>query len=708
MIQTSSEFQTAIVGSPRRVDILAVVDLSDPDLIWEPMAYDSLAPWCIPEQLHDHELDSPARYSTLERGRWLLGGGFKIFPDGYRVKESMGFANNALSGPDGTSAPVAWVAERFLNVRILQMISIYFSTDPADGIPVDFTVDVYSGDTVYFTKTFEGNRATEVSITGFTVQTPTAIRLTYTKWSLPSRRLRAVEIMTGLYERWGPRMLASFSCVQQGEFSCLSLPYGSVTLAMDNKSRRFEPRRKDSIFASIEERQGVEVYIGVRVASGAFERVKLGLFYMAGDGWKTSQNEPTMEWYLADIIGLLSGRTFLPPATLPTTLAGWLKAIVSQLGVNFTNRWSCDPAYASAAVTANGLEDVTGKTCEEMIRWVCQASGTWPRADAETGKLCAEPLWHQGNKLTLANLTGYPAMKANQSLAALIFYLSDGTEYVVSGNSTSSEKTVTIRNPFLHTQAQALAAARLILSQYGGNIIETTGRGDPSSEIGDVDTVWLDESNAVTARRKSQTIQFQDGVMQACRSTLLQADGSYLWEEREVLTGSGSWTGPAGVGRLRLFLVGHGGDGGDGTDGTFPDWTGEGGPGADGADGLGGLVWAGVVDINPGQTFDYSVSQDAVFGVYSSADGQRYPLGYSDIASGESYARTGVPEPLKGSGDGGKGGKGGSAGVRHRETSYNSAGKPTGSYWVVDAPPGKGQPGVPGVSGCIVIYWDKP
>ena len=91
------------------------------------------------------------------------------------------------------------------------------------------------------------------------------------------------------------------------------------------------------------------------------------------------------------------------------------------------------------------------------------ATGTWPRADAETGKLAVEPLWNQGSKITLENLVNYPTMKANQSLASLIFHLSDWTEYVVSGNSTSSEKTVTIENPFLHTQAQALTAARLIL-----------------------------------------------------------------------------------------------------------------------------------------------------------------------------------------------------------------------------------------------------
>ena len=90
-----------------------------------------------------------------------------------------------------------------------------------------------------------------------------------------------------------------------------------------------------------------------------------------------------------------------------------------------------------------------------MVRWICQAAGTWPRADASTGALCAEPLWNQGQKVTLDNLSGYPVMKANESLAALIFRLADeaGTELVIPGNATSAEKTVTIINPFIHSFA---------------------------------------------------------------------------------------------------------------------------------------------------------------------------------------------------------------------------------------------------------------
>ena len=439
-----------------------------------------------------------------------------------------------------------WTQLSFANVSVLQACSIFFSSDPLDGVPEDFTVDILVDGVPYHTETYAGNTQSAVKISGFTVYTPDAIKVTVTKWSLPYRRMRTVEIVPGYYEQWSENMLASFSVQQQGDVSCLTLPYGMLKMAMNNKNRMFEPRSKSGLFQSIEERQGVETYIGVRLADGSVEYKRVGVFYQYSDGWKTGDNGLTMQWDLVDIIGLLADRAYLAPTVLPITLSGWIASLVAQLGTNFADRYTVDADYSNLAVTASSRAAVSGKKCGDILRWACMATGTWPRADAETGKLAVEPLWNQGSKITLENLVNYPTMKANQSLASLIFHLSDGTEYVVSGNSTSSEKTMTIENPLLHTQAQALTAARLILSCYGGNQLELTGRGDPSSEIGDVDTVWLDESSATTARRIYQTFQFSDGVLQGCQSKLLQADGSYLYTERAVFTESGSWTAPAG------------------------------------------------------------------------------------------------------------------------------------------------------------------
>lgn len=704
MIKSGQAYHAAITGDARRVLLRAVIDIISPDIVFGAGETSGQIQWSKPEQLHDKVFGNPAKYATLERDRWALDGTWDLLPDDpTQTVGQMGYIGSVLSGADGTFATPPWVELQFSGVSVLQACSVYFPDNAYDGLPEDFTVEVKQGGTAYHTRTYTGNTASSVSLEGFTVNNPDAIRVTVTKWSRPSRRMRVVEIVPGVYEGWDGGMIAEFNVKQQGNIAATALPYGTCTLKIDNLSRRFEPRSKNGIFQSIEERQGIDISLGVRLADGTDEYKRLGIFYQYSGGWKTGDNGLTMQWNLVDIIGLLANREFLALSTLPTTLGGWIGALAAQLGVNFQDRWHVDPNYTALPVTVRTADDLEGKSCGDILRWVCQATGTWPRADASTGDLTAEPLWSEGNRVTLDNLNSYPTMKANGDVAALIFTLNDGasTKYIVSGNATSSSETVSIDNPFIKTQAQALAAARLILSTYGGNVLDLTGRGDPSSEIGDVETVWLDESQAATARLTMQTFQFSNGVMQGCQSQLLQADGSFLYQGREVITTPGTWKAPAGKKSLRVILVGKGGDGTRGEDGTWD------AAGADGVDGLGGLVWAGTININDGQEFPVAFGEDTTFGAYSSANGKRYDNGYTDVASGDSFARTGVAKPRAGTGDGGAKGIGGAQGRRHREKGFDIHGNPIGSYWVIDVEPGSGIPGESGASGCVVVYWDK-
>lgn len=703
MIKSGQAYHAAITGDARRVLLRAVINIISPDIVFGAGETSGQIPWSKPEHLHDKVFGNPTKYATLERDRWALDGTWDLLPDDpTQTVGQMGYIGSVLSGADGTFSTPPWVELQFSGVSVLQACSVYFPDNDYDGLPEDFTVEVKQGGTAYHTRTYTGNTASSVSLEGFTVNNPDAIRVTVTKWSRPSRRMRVVEIVPGVYEGWDGGMIAEFNVKQQGNIAATALPYGTCTLKIDNLSRRFEPRSKNGIFQSIEERQGIDVSLGVRLADGTDEYKRLGIFYQYSGGWKTGDNGLTMQWTLVDIIGLLANREFLAPATLPTTLGGWIGALAAQLGVNFKDRWHVDPNYTALPVTVRTANDIQGKKCGDILRWVCQATGTWPRADASTGDLTAEPLWSEGNKVTLDNLNGYPVIKANGDVAALIFTLNDGSgaKYIVSGNATSSSETVSIDNPFIKTQAQALAAARLILSTYGGNVLDLTGRGDPSSEIGDVETVWLDESQATTARLTMQTFQFSNGVMQGCQSQLLQADGSFLHQGREVITTPGTWKAPAGKKSLRVILVGKGGDGTRGEDGS---WHAD---GADGVDGLGGLVWAGTININEGQEFPVAFGPDTTFGAYSSANGKRYENGYTDVASGDSFARTGVAKPKAGTGDGGAGGKGGEQGRRQKIT-WEDEGGFSHSYWKIYSYPGVGADGAMGASGCAVVYYSK-
>lgn len=737
MIESSAAYQTCIVGKTRRIYIRAVVDISDPDVIYDPLEAMNQAPWSKPLEMIDKDFTSPPRLVTLERNFWLLDGSYRLYPADFKVTEHVGLAGASESKETQEFDPPYWFEQPFHNYSVLQAFSLFFSEDPQDGVAEEFKVEVYSGTQVFFEQTVTGNRASVVQFSNFTVYDPTKIRVTVTKWSLPIHRPRFIDLVLGIYERWDGNMLASLNGTQQADFSCLSLPYGTVTLAMNNKSRRFEPRNKEGIFQSITDRQGIEVYIGVKLPDGTIEYKQIGIYYQYADGWKTGDNSMSMQWDLVDIVGLIANRTYITPDVLPATLGEWVYSIVSQLGESFLKMWHVDPDYIDLPVTANKREDVAGKTCGDILRWACMATATFPRADAENGKLTVEPMWREGNKIELRNLVRYPVMKANESIANIIFNLSDGTEYTVSGNTLASEKIVTVNNPFLHTKEQALSAARMILGNYGGNIIETTGRGDPASEIGDVDTVWLDESNATTARRKYQTFNIQNGVLQNCASSLLQADGSHLYDNFELITESGQWKAPAGVSSLRV-AIGQGGQGGSkGQNGSLSftgGWvSGEGNDspgvvsasaGSRGQNGSGGKVWFGTINVNPQQIFDVyigkggsksntygvpgSFGEESTFGQYSSENGQVFAGGYTDIANGDSYARTGVETPLDGTGDGAAGGSGGSAGSGYwYETFDPETGESTGWKTAVSRSPGAGKESKDGASGFVLLAWDK-
>ena len=363
MIESSAAYLAAITGDTRRVLLKAVIHIIDPDMQLTGGSADSLAPWAKTAELYDYRFTT-ARYATLEQDRWLLDGSFDIFPDDYQVSEHMGVADAQLSGADGSFASPAWAAITFSDVSVLQAFSVYFPTDELEGVAEDFTVEVLSAGQTFFTKTVTGNTVSAVAFEGFTVQTPDTIRVTVTKWSLFSRRMRVVEILPGVYEEWTEDIVAAFDCKQQGDVSCLSLPYGTCTLKMDNLSRRFEPRSKSGLFQSIEERQGVETYIGVRLADSTVEYKRVGVFYQYSDGWKTGDNGLTMQWDLVDIIGLLADRAFLAPTVLPITLSGWIASLVAQLGTNFADRYTVDADYADLAV---GLEPRRGER-EEVRR----------------------------------------------------------------------------------------------------------------------------------------------------------------------------------------------------------------------------------------------------------------------------------------------------------------------------------------------------
>ena len=526
MINHTPEYETAVVGDVRRTYIRAILNLVSPNIIYGAVSgSEQDADYSRPDQVSDGAIDSGDTYETLEWNRLTLDGNTKIFPD--TVSEIVGQVGivgaEICDGEGNFDSPQIFILA-FSNVDVVQACSVIFSMDANNGTARDFTIEILRGNTVVYTKSYTGNREGRVVAEGFSLNSPTAIRVSVTRWTVPYRRVRITELLPGLNETWNNDIFSAMSIAQQANFTNLALPYGTCTLEIDNSDKRFEPRNKNSFFRSIEARQGILISIGVQLRDGSVEYMPIGKYYQFSGGWETSNNDLSIRWDLVDIIGMLTDRDFVVPETLPTTLEGWAAAVAAQLGTGFAKMYTVDAEYAQMPVTAKSAEAVSGLKCGDIIRYMCMATGTYASADVYTGRLRIRTLPESGTTLTLDNLSSYPTTRGNDDIGALLFTLSDGKQVLLAGTEEASNESVQIENPFLHTAAEAEAAAAMILRFYGGNQIECTGRGDPSTELGDVDQIELGEGAVATGRRIAQTFAYESGVLQNCQTLYLEID----------------------------------------------------------------------------------------------------------------------------------------------------------------------------------------
>ena len=694
MIKLGEVYEKAIVADSRTVRPSVIFDLVDPDIEYAGVESTGLSEASKIEQLHDRVF-SLSKIRSLEKNAWILDGSFSVFADNAEIGE----VGTDLSDAEGNFTSENATSYKLANVSELRALTIVFPANEIYGVAKDFKIEVMQGGASYFEKGFSGNRENEIVVGDFLVYNPDEIRLTVYSWTIPKRRRRVAEVIPGIYEKWDRNIINSLEIKEQGDPSCVTLPYGTCEITVENKEKRFNARNKNGIFTLIEERMAIPVFLAVS-GDGSEEVVApAGTYYQSSGGWRQGEYLPTITWRLVDIIGLLSERRFFPPEKMPTTLEGWIAHIVSHLGANFSSAYTVDSAYKDRPLKLASWADINDITCGKVLIDACLACGVWPRSDKETGFLAVEPAWNEGASVTLENMSSVPAYFANEDVSEISFEMGS-TKKTFSGNSSSSSVSIAIRNIFIDDEETALAAARQILSTRGGSRIEVTGRGNPASEIGDVGTVQIDDSSAVSGRLVFSTISMTGGVLADCKSTFLQADGVFLWTTRDVITESGTYVARSGFSEIFIVVIGGGTGGQAGEDGSFDS------KGAKGAPGTGGNVFASKIQINDAQSFEVVIGEggkggaedldmgqrgsDTVFGAYSSANGRVYTPSYTDIQSGNVYGRTGVKRPTNGSGDGGEGGKGGSRGVSTETKSRK---------------PGKGAAGADGASGCVIVCY---
>ena len=743
MLTTSAAYKEAIKAPTRRIVPKAVIDLSDPDLVVSSVTGDIDSTYSFPDQLYDRDAGySGGIYATLELNRWLLDGTQKIFPatPSSRMGEQ-GVIGDTLSDDDGDLNKKITII--MSGVDTLQIVTVNGTGVTVDGYPAQLTLNIYSNNSLIYTDT-KSPTGPLFRFEGFTAVQPTKLELVIDKWNLPSRRFRIAEFLPGLVEIWTDDTIFKMEVTQRADFSNLTLPYATASIAIDNTNKRFDPSNKDGIFKSVTARQPVRLFFGVDLG-GSVEYVPCGVLYQQNEGWQIQNDRMVINWDLIDMVGLLVDRKyeeqsepqwqeahqpvwperFIKPIT--RTFSQWVTAIVNQLDPSFSGHYVIDPSLGNPSFSC-AWDDAQNITCGDLLRYLCQATNSYPITDPETGYLLIKPVsTGTTQKTSLRTQNTLPASKSNTEIAFLNYalrpiyqlYYEDGewitipkypgyyetTQYSIPGTEEISDKTVNIFNPFIVEQMDAVVSAQVVLTQYGGDVLNVASRGDPSRQVGDIENIEIRPGEYVSARIQEQTLSIQNGVMTNQPLKMLQANGGTMYTDVMVITESGNYSTPAGITDITLVLIG-GGDGGDGGDGgTSYYLTGDKDNGKGGSGGLGGKVYSTPLTINSGQNFSVSIGAGGTGGAagqwsysptsgnrggggtsggattatfsttFSSANGVRMEAGYADLLTYKIYAMTGQSgrsgirsakdgaNALANTGSGGAGGDGGIASV---------------------------------------------
>ena len=750
MLKPSDAANRALTARRRQMTARATFDLRDPDAVVTGAQTNTNGKYSQIAQVYDAITEqNDLKIGTLEKDRMQLDGSWALPPGNPAdlAEEQMGWWCGTVSGADcGFAEPYPYLEITFTGLSVLQVFTLWFSQNVYDGYGVAFRLDVYSADTLAYTRTVTENTEYKVVLDKFAVYDPTRVRVTVMRWSRPDCYPRITDMFLGLFERWTGREIASLDVLTESTFTGLKLPYSTCDLRVYNRNHRFDPYAPDSIFQSIEERQAIPIDWGVYLPSGKIEWIPGGWYYQQSGGWEIKGL--TVKWSLVDIIGMLVKRNYNPPEVLPTTLSGWVASIVACLGVNLAERYVVDDDVKDLELTAE-VEDVQDKTCGEVLRFACQATATWAHQDFATGFLHVSKRGYEaGANITGSNMPSWPVMEANDEIADITFKLDEG-EVTFPGTNTESDTSLTINNPFVHTTDDARRVVSNVLSQYGGRKFTIRSRGNPASETGDIDTVATAFGTSISARRYKHQLKLENGVMRNLPAYLIQTATDKRYDHKVVLIGAGKWQAPAGVTRVFIQLVsgGNGGDGGMG--GSYVKGGGE-RENTPGTGGYGGRIYAREIQINAQQSFDYAcgaggkggaggkkqewagwqdgpgkaatpgepgtAGQPTTFGAYSSANGVRYEIGITDVDTGAFYGAKGADGLEQKNNPGkdaerntGNGGGGGDSGTHAYYTSeHHSFDEGGGISYEVWGDIRDGQPGGDGADGVIIVQYNDP
>ena len=413
------------------------------------------------------------RYATMELNQWVLDGSAEILPD-TGPYENAGYVSNSFCDTDD---PALTINLSRVHSQLIQGITILWSTE-YEEYPTRFVVSAYLNGAVKTAKIVEGNQSSTPTAY-LDIQNYDSVVVRALDWCLPSRRARIEQVVLGIYVTYTKKELVQFSHEQTGCLMSGELPKNSITFALDNSTRIWNPLNPDGYVKYLAERQQIKVRYGFDI-DGAVEWIPGGTFYLSE--WNTPSNGVTASFTARDLLEFMIDVPYT--GIRSGTLYDVISAVVTEASLPYGAEVYIDSSLRSFPTDFSA--DESEYSLAEVLQMAANAGGCVVHQDRD-GTLRIERLSTPLSGYTVSDNWAYsfPGISLSKPLKAVKVSYGENSSHTTKVADTG--ETQTVDNPLITTPVVARHVAQqvaMVLSER--QTISGSFRADTNRYLGNI------------------------------------------------------------------------------------------------------------------------------------------------------------------------------------------------------------------------------
>jgi len=413
------------------------------------------------------------RYATLELNQWCLDGSATVMADSGPYSNA-GYASSSFCD-DGD--PVLTINLSQVHKQIIQGITIIWSTE-FEEFPARFSVSAYNGTALVARKSVTDNKST-TSTVALDIENYNRVEIHAYDWCLPYRRARIEQVVLGIYVTYTKKELVQFSHEQTGCLMSGELPKNSITFALDNSTRIWNPLNPDGYVKYLAERQQIKVRYGFDI-DGAVEWIPGGTFYLSE--WNTPSNGVTASFTARDLLEFMIDVPYT--GIRSGTLYDVISAVVTEASLPYGAEVYIDSSLRSFPTDFSA--DESEYSLAEVLQMAANAGGCVVHQDRD-GTLRIERLSTPLSGYTVSDNWAYsfPGISLSKPLKAVKVSYGENSSHTTKVADTG--ETQTVDNPLITTPVVARHVAQqvaMVLSER--QTISGSFRADTNRYLGNI------------------------------------------------------------------------------------------------------------------------------------------------------------------------------------------------------------------------------